>query len=758
MQEIIKRNLVRWLIFVLAFASFFTLYNQTQAGELISVSDTMSRLKASTAANHEFVFTLTAGTTVVEDETITITFAASWVDGLGGIDCEDIDIVDDAAQEAITEVAVEACTADADEWGAIVAGDVLTLTAPSTPATYIDASSVVTVKIGTNAVEEHAGDTQIANPVAANNLVLSVGGTFGDSKTIAVAIVANDQVGIDAIVGGPPAPPGGGAPGGDTTPPIVSNLRVVNILQTSVTVLWDTNEPATSRVDYGLSTSYGNTTTGDGGLLVTSHRVDLTGLSANTIYHFRVVTADSSGHETITADDIFQTLSGEDVTPPTISNIRVINITENSADVLWDTNEPATSKVEYGLTTSYGLGTVTLINLVTSHNVPLSGLSPNTLYHFRVSSTDSSSNEAVSVDGTFTTLAAALPPVISDIRVINITVNSGVVTWQTDKAATSRVRYGLTTSYELGDISLAGLVTTHSVPLTSLLPNTVYHFEVSSADALGHTATSTDQTFTTLPDTTPPTNVNDFLATVTLDKKIMLTWVNPTDADFAGVLIRRSLTGYPVDPTDGDLVFDGLADSFLDTNITPADYNRPIYYTAFAYDTSGNYAGGAVAQVTIEVVITLDVKAWPEKRWPRTNHWQTRAVVDLREVGASSRVLADGTVTTSSLGEGSVVFTDAAPQSYDIGLKSLSHLRKILRNVSLEAGTNSVDFTLGGTFYLLAGDVNRSQDNLVNSLDASTLLSALSTSNEISDLNRDGQVNSLDVNILLANLMKRGDQ
>ncbi|MBI5071519.1 hypothetical protein HZB93_01305 [Candidatus Falkowbacteria bacterium] len=749
MQNLIKRKNVVGLIAVFVLTCLLTIYNQSNASALSAVSDTMSRQKVGVSANHEITFTLAASTTVTASETITVIFTSGFASGLNGIDCSDVDLLDDGVQENFNNEA-GGCTPTATEWGAAVSARTLTLAAPSGAGTYIDGSSVVILRIGTNAAEEGSGDEQIVNPASSGSHLIYLGGTFGDSSTIAVAILTEDQVNVEGSIA---SPPGGGTPGGDTTPPIISNLRVVNILQTSATVFWDTNEPATSRVNYGLSNSYGLSTIGDGGLLVTSHRVDLTGLAADTIYHFDVVTADASGHTTTTADDIFRTLSGADVTPPTISNIRAVNITENSADILWDTNEPATSKVEYGLTTSYELGAVTLTDLVTSHSVPMLGLLPNTIYHFRVSSADSSGNEAASIDNTFTTAIAVPPPVISNIQVIDITLDSGTVTWQTDRAATSRVRYGLTTSYELGDISSVALVTAHSIPLTSLLPNTVYHFEVSSADASGRTATSTDQNFTTLPDITPPTNVSDFLATVTPEKQIMLTWVNPTDPDFAGVLIRRSFTGYPADPTDGDLVFNGLADSFLDTNITPADYNRPIYYTAFAYDTSGNYAGGAIAQATIEVEITLDVKAWPEKRWPRTDHWQTRAVVDLREVGASSTVLADGTVTTSSLGEGSVVFTDAAPQSYDVGFKGLSHLRKILRNVSLTAGYVTLDFTDDGEFYLKAGDVHRSRDNLVNALDLSTLLAVLSGANEVSDLNQDTRVNSLDINILLANLI-----
>lgn len=755
MGEFVKRKSIGILIAVLTLTSIFSMYNQSEASLLSSVSDTMTRQKISVSASHEIAFTLSSGTAVTQNETIAIAFPLGFASGLDNIDCGDIDLLDDGVQENLNNE-VGGCTATATEWGAVVGTRTLTLTAPSNAATYIDASSAVIIRIGINTTEEGVGNEQIVNPASSGSHLIYLGGTFGDSSTIAVAILTEDQVSVGGSI---TAPPGGGPPGGDTTPPIVSNLRVVNILQTSATVLWDTNEPATSRVNYGLTSGYGLSAVGDGGGLVLNHRVDLAGLTADTIYHFNVVTADASGHTTTTVDDTFRTLSGLDITAPVISDIQVINITETGATVIWTTDEPANSKVEYGLTDSYELGEVSAADLVTSHSLDLSGLLGDTTYHFRVTSVDSSNNAASSSDDTFTTIAPAdvTAPIISNIRVINITENSATVIWDTNEPANSRVKYGLTATYGLGNIFSADLVTTHSINLSSLTRSTIYHFEITSSDSSGNTSVSADQVFSTLPDTIPPGNVTDFLATPTAGRTIMLTWVNPTDTDFAGVLIKRSFAGYPASPADGELVFDGVATSFEDTAITPANYNRPIYYTAFAYDATGNFASGALAEATIEVALTLDVKAWPEKRWPRSGNWSTRGAVELREV-ATSNVLYEDTVATSDLGVGAVTFDTAPVVNYNISFKGLSHLRKILRDVPLSGGVNSLDFTLANTFYLLAGDVHRSSDNMVNALDISTLLGSLSTENEVTDLNRDTGVNSLDINILLANLMVRGDE
>jgi hypothetical protein len=86
------------------------------------------------------------------------------------------------------------------------------------------------------------------------------------------------------------------------------------------------------------------------------------------------------------------------------------NITTSSAVITWTTDEASNSVVEDGLTTSYGSSSSNS-SMVTFHSITLSGLSSNTLYHYRVSSTDASNNTATSGDFTFTTLAPSLAPI-----------------------------------------------------------------------------------------------------------------------------------------------------------------------------------------------------------------------------------------------------------------------------------------------------------------------------------------------------------
>jgi peroxiredoxin len=85
----------------------------------------------------------------------------------------------------------------------------------------------------------------------------------------------------------------------------------------------------------------------------------------------------------------------------------VSGITDVSAVVNWTTNENSTSQVEYGKTASYGKESALDSTLTLTHKVTLSGLEPNTTYHYRVVSVDSSGNTITfDEDRTFTTLAA----------------------------------------------------------------------------------------------------------------------------------------------------------------------------------------------------------------------------------------------------------------------------------------------------------------------------------------------------------------
>jgi hypothetical protein len=93
---------------------------------------------------------------------------------------------------------------------------------------------------------------------------------------------------------------------------------------------------------------------------------------------------------------------------PVISSVQATGITSSSANIGWTTSIAADSQVEYGTTTAYGLSTALDTTRVTSHTVAVTGLTAGTTYHYRVKSTDSVGNLAVSGDFTFTTSSVSV--------------------------------------------------------------------------------------------------------------------------------------------------------------------------------------------------------------------------------------------------------------------------------------------------------------------------------------------------------------
>ena len=94
-----------------------------------------------------------------------------------------------------------------------------------------------------------------------------------------------------------------------------------------------------------------------------------------------------------------------DVTPPAITDILSSSIGTNTATISWNTDEPATQLVNYGLTQQYGENPAGDSSMVFAHRVVLTNLRPDTLYHFRVRSRDYAGNESISGDFTFHTNA-----------------------------------------------------------------------------------------------------------------------------------------------------------------------------------------------------------------------------------------------------------------------------------------------------------------------------------------------------------------
>ena len=175
----------------------------------------------------------------------------------------------------------------------------------------------------------------------------------------------------------------------DTTAPVISGVSAT-ATGTSATVAWTTNESSTSSVSYGTTTSLGSTATGSSG---TSHSVALSGLAPGTTYYYRVSSTDAAGNAAMSPDGSLAPATFQTQAPPVITAVGATG-SGTSATVTWTTDTTATSTVDYGTTTS--LGSTATGAGGTSHSVALSGLTPNTRYYYRVTSTNAAGLSATS--------------------------------------------------------------------------------------------------------------------------------------------------------------------------------------------------------------------------------------------------------------------------------------------------------------------------------------------------------------------------
>lgn len=135
-----------------------------------------------------------------------------------------------------------------------------------------------------------------------------------------------------------------------------------------------------------------------------------------------------------------------------------------------------------------------------------------------------------------------------------------------------------------------------------------WHFRLLlPATASATKLVSASRVVTATKDTTPPGPVSGVSVVQGVGSDLALSWTNPTDADFAGVMIRRAVgLTPPASPTQGVLVADTAATvtSFNDQGLAG---NTTFSYALFAFDTAKNKAAGVTRTVTSGAATTAVV-------------------------------------------------------------------------------------------------------------------------------------------------------
>jgi hypothetical protein len=127
-------------------------------------------------------------------------------------------------------------------------------------------------------------------------------------------------------------------------------------------------------------------------------------------------------------------------------------------------------------------------------------VSPSTTYNYTIEAFDAAGHvsQPSSAASVTTPAASTNPPVISGVGSSGVGQTSATITWTTEIPSSSQVLYGTTSGYGQSTTLSTAQVNGHSQTITGLTANTTYHFAVQSTGSASNTATSGDNTFTTL--------------------------------------------------------------------------------------------------------------------------------------------------------------------------------------------------------------------------------------------------------------------
>lgn len=165
------------------------------------------------------------------------------------------------------------------------------ITSPPNGAAFLN-TSYITV---TGTINNAASVTLNGSPATVTNNTFSAT-VFVANGVNTITAIATDQYGQTATSSITVIVP---------APPIISNLSTVSVSADSAVIAWDTDQLATSTVEYGTISSYGNTITDSH--LALHHEVTVRSLQPGTTYHFRIVTQNAYGHTTSSSDSTFDT-------------------------------------------------------------------------------------------------------------------------------------------------------------------------------------------------------------------------------------------------------------------------------------------------------------------------------------------------------------------------------------------------------------------------------------------------------------------
>lgn len=423
------------------------------------------------------------------------------------------------------------------------------------------------------------------------------------------------------------------------------------------------------------------------------------------------------------SDGVHTVLSGvrqftiqDDTSPPVLSKVDAVDISDVAATITWSTNKAAGSRVIYGLAADLSDSTAgpASTDPVLNHAVALTGLTAGTTYYYQASSENAAGNEGKSRIQSFNTLSAPdtqAPGFVLGPLVESIADNSAAVRWE----ATELVD-GAVTVTSVGTDSSTTLALEHLVFLSGLDPATAYTVTVSISDGAGNETSSDAIPFTTksAPDTKAPVFLQLPQVSVT-HIAAAISWEVDEPSD------SRVLYGLQ----EGNLLNTVAADVaglFTTVDLLDLEPDTDYFYKVESEDQGGNILASPV--LTFSTLAEPDVAAPQVVEGPTSQGLsQQQATIAWRtDEAAFSRVIYDSVAPT--IGSDRTLQSTAPSQAHSHRLGGLAAA------TTYQYQLVSIDG---------AGNSDTSDVYTFNTLDAPDILApALTSQPVVSDLRFDG--------------------